>query len=116
MEGLEEISCGERLEGGKLDKAVGDGVADLGYHIESGGIVVLDSIDYDTGKATYLGNLAAMVVATPIHIDTTIAQDREKFMGFFDGIVGGMALGIVALKEVGMGKDDSMAERRGGLI
>ena len=94
----------------KLDKMVVDLVGEGGYHIESRGIMVFYGIDDDRCEACIVGDFTAMVVSAPIHIHAPLLKQGGQFVGLLNGVVGGMLLGVVSPKEVGMREDDGVSE------
>ena len=87
-----------------------DLVGEGGYHIESRGIMVFYGIHYDRGEACIVGDFTAMVVSAPIHIHAPLLKQGGQFVGLLNGVVGGMLLGVVSPKKVGMREDDGVSE------
>ena len=98
----------------QLDKAIVDLVGEGGNYVESRGIVVFYGIDDDRCEACIVGDFTAMVVPAPIHIHAPLLKQGGQFVGLLNGVVGGMLLGVVSPKEVGMREDDGMTE--GGVL
>ena len=98
----------------QLDKAIVDLVGEVGNHVESRGIMVFDGIDDDRCEACIVGDFTAMVVPAPIHIHAPLLKQGGQFVGLLNGVVGGMLLGVVSPKEVGMREDDGVSE--GGVL
>ena len=96
-----------------MDELVVDLVGEGGYHIVSRGIMVFYGIDDDRREACIVGDFTTMVVSAPIHIHASLLKQGCQFVGLLNGVVGGMLLGVVSPKEVGMGEDDGVAEGGG---